>query len=88
MVSLASIANRGSAEFIDSGSGAELSTSSVGCSEEIGDELLGIRKNTLKNNGSIGMSKTGLFWNKEMVWDWNERYGTETGWYGSEANII
>ena len=33
LVSLASIANRGSAEFIDSGSGAELSTSAVGCSE-------------------------------------------------------
>ena len=43
--------------------------------------------NTLKSNGSIGMGKTGLFWNKEMVWDWNEHYGTETGWYGSEANI-
>ena len=23
-----------------------------------------------------------------MVWDWNECYGTETGWYGSEANIV
>ena len=43
--------------------------------------------NTLKSNGSIGMGKTGLFWNKEMVWDWNEQYGTETGWYGSEDNI-
>ena len=43
--------------------------------------------NTLKSNGSIGMGKTGLFWNKEMVWDWNGHYGTETGWYGSEANI-
>ena len=44
--------------------------------------------NTLKSNGGIGMRKTGLFWNKEMVWDWNEQYGTETGWYGSEANIV
>ena len=52
------------------------------------DELLGIRKNTLKSNGSIGMSKIGLFWNKEMVWDLNECYGTETGWYGSEGNIV
>ena len=51
------------------------------------DELLGIRMNTLKSNASTGMGKTGLFWNKEMVWDWNEYYGTETGWYGSEANI-
>ena len=34
--------------------------------------------NTLKSNGSIGISKTGLFWNKEMVWDWNECYGTES----------
>ena len=43
--------------------------------------------NILKSNGSKRMGKTGLFLNKEMVWDWNEYYGTETGWYGSEANI-
>ena len=33
--------------------------------------------NILKSNSSIGMNKTGLFWNKEMVWDWNERYGMD-----------
>ena len=37
---------------------------------------------------SIGMSKTGLFWNNDMVRNWNEHYGTETGWYGSETNIV
>ena len=33
------------------------------------------------------MSNTGLYWNKDMVWDWNIHYGTKTGQYGSEANI-
>ena len=42
--------------------------------------------NTQKSNGSIEMSKT--VWNKEMVCDWNECYGTETGWYENEANIV
>lgn len=37
---------------------------------------------------SSGMSKTELYWNKDMVWDWNKHYGTKTRWYGSQANTV
>ena len=28
---------------------------------------------------NIGMSKTGLYWNKDMIWDWNEHYRYSMG---------
>ena len=27
---------------------------------------------------NIGMSKTGLYWNKKMIWDWNKHYRIKT----------